>query len=148
MFILITVLILSLTASTLLTLRFFSPGFQYSWVIAAVGALAGWASVLIWQAQLPVTWQFSSWQPAALFFQSPTLVADGIAWAYAISLTALCLAVIITATVRANFPSPMLWVGILILTSFGILAVVADNPLTLVLIWAAIDLVELITQIR
>jgi hypothetical protein len=148
MFILITVLILFLTALTLLILRFFTPSFRYSWVIAAVGAMAGWASVVIWQTQLPITWQFSIWQPAALFFQSPTLVADGIAWAFAISLTALCLAVIITAVARTNFPEPINWVGILILTSIGILAVVADNPLTLVLIWAAIDLVELIAQMR
>ena len=97
---------------------------------------------------MPVTWRFPTWQPAALFLQSPTLIADGIAWAFAVSLTALCLAIIITAVARGNFPGPMNWVGILILTSFGILAVVADNPLTLVLIWAAIDLVELITQMR
>jgi hypothetical protein len=36
----------------------------------------------------------------------------------------------------------------LILTSLGILAVVSDNPLTLVLIWAAIDISELIAQMR
>ena len=38
--------------------------------------------------------------------------------------------------------------GTLILTSLGVLAVVADNPLTLVLIWAAIDISELIAQMR
>ena len=38
--------------------------------------------------------------------------------------------------------------GTLILTALGILAVVADNPLTLVLIWAAIDISELIAQMR
>jgi hypothetical protein len=38
--------------------------------------------------------------------------------------------------------------GTLILTSLGILAVLADNPLTLVLIWAAIDISELIAQMR
>jgi hypothetical protein len=38
--------------------------------------------------------------------------------------------------------------GTLILTSLGVLAVVADNPLTLVLIWAAIDLSELVAEMR
>src|ERR1700752_2752622 len=148
MFILITILIFFLTASTLLTLRFFSPEFRYSWVIAAVGGLAGWISVFAWQTQMPITLQFSIWQPSVLFFQSPSLIADGVSWTFAISLAALCLAIIITSVVRANFPSPLTWVGSLILTSLGILAVVSDNPLTLVLIWAAIDLVELITQMR
>ncbi|MCI0552957.1 MAG: hypothetical protein L0287_18555 [Anaerolineae bacterium] len=148
MFILITILILFLTALTLLILRFFTPEFRYSWVIATVGALVGWISVFAWQAQMPIALQFSIWQPSALFFQSPSLIADGISWAFAVSLAALCLAIIITSVVRANFPSPLTWVGSLVLTSFGILAVVADNPLTLVLIWAAIDLVELVTQMR
>jgi hypothetical protein len=148
MFVLITILILFLTALTLFVLRFFTPRFRYSWVIATLGALAGWLSVFAWQVQMPISLQAPLWQPAALFSQSPTLAADGIAWAFAASLTALCLAIIITAVVRSHFPGPMSWVGILILTSFGILAVVADNPLTLVLIWAAIDLVELTTQMR
>ncbi|HZM24421.1 MAG TPA: hypothetical protein VFC02_21930 [Anaerolineales bacterium] len=148
MFILITILILFLTSLTLLTLRFIVPEFRYSWVIATVGALVGWISVFAWQAQMPITLQFSIWQPSVLFVQSPSLNADGISWAFAVSLTALCLAIIITSVVRANFPSPLTWVGSLVLTSFGILAVISDNPLTLVLIWAAIDLVELITQMR
>ena len=148
MLILITILILFLTSLTLLVLRFLAPEFRYSWVIATVGALVGWLSVFVWQTQMPISLQFSIWQPSTLFFQSPTLIADGISWAFSASLSALCLAIIITSVVRANFPSPLTWVGSLVLTSFGILAVVADNPLTLVLIWAAIDLVELVTQMR
>src|SRR4030095_15095140 len=57
-------------------------------------------------------------------------------------------AIILTAVVRSNFPRAINWMGTLILTSLGVLAVVADNPLTLVLIWAAIDISELIAQIR
>lgn len=148
MFILITVSILFLTALILLVLRFFAPGFRYNWPIAVSGALIGWISVFAWQAQMPITLQFSIWQPTTLFSQSPTFIADGIAWAFAISLATLCFSIVITAAVRSDFPSPLSWVGTLTLTSFGILAVVADNPLTLVLIWAAIDLVELITQMR
>jgi hypothetical protein len=60
----------------------------------------------------------------------------------------MCLAIIVTAVVRSNFPRPINWIGTLILTALGILAVVADNPLTLVLIWAAIDISELVAQMR
>ena len=148
MSILITVSILFLTALILLVLRFFAPAFRYNWPIAVGGALIGWISVFAWQAQMPITLQFSIWQPTTLFSQSPTFIADGIAWAFATSLATLCFSIVITAAVRSDFPNPLSWVGTLILTSFGILAVVADNPLTLVLIWAAIDLVELITQMR
>jgi len=147
MFILITFLILLLTAVTLVVLRIMLPGFRYSWLFAVGGAFFAWLSVPIWQLQLPINLQFASWQPTTIFSQSPTFVADSISWVFVFSLVTLCLAIVITTVVRAKFPSPISWAGTLLLTSLGVLAVVADNPLTLVLIWAAIDLVELIVQI-
>jgi len=148
MFILITVSMLLITALVLLILRFTLGEYRYSWLIATSGALFAWLSIFLWQLQMPLQIQLPLWQPAALFPQSPFFVADGIAWAFAVSLASLCIAVIITAVVRADFPYPLSWIGILILTALGILAVTADNVLTLVLLWAAIDLVELISQMR
>ena len=97
---------------------------------------------------MPITMQFSTWQPDTLFSQSPKFIADGISWVFATSLATLCFSILITAAVRSDFPYPLSWVGTLILTALGILAVAADNPLTLVLIWAAIDIAELITRMR
>ncbi|MEO8354838.1 MAG: hypothetical protein ABI621_02895, partial [Chloroflexota bacterium] len=147
MSILITFLILSLTALTLLLLRIFIRGFRYNWLFAVGSTLIAWVSVFMWQSQMPSSLQFAAWQPATIFPQSPTFLADRISWAFALSLITLCLAIILTAVVRARFPSPISWVGTLTLTALGVMAVVADNALTLVLIWAAIDLVELVVQI-
>lgn len=147
MSILITLLILVATALTLLILRVVVPGFRYNWLLGAGGTLIAWISVFTWQLLLPVSLQFSIWQPAAIFSQSPTLIADNISWAFVISLMTLCLAIIITAVVRPRFPNPITWIGTLVMTSLGILAVIAGNPLTLVLVWAAIDLVELVVQV-
>ena len=148
MFILITVTTLIVTAILLLILQFAAPNFRYNWLIATGGALLGWLSVLAWQVQMPLSLQFPAWQPELLFTQSPTFVGDGIAWTFSLSLATLCLSIILTAVVRSNFPRAINWVGTLILTSLGILAVLADNPLTLVLIWSAIDISELIAQMR
>jgi hypothetical protein len=139
---------LFVAALILVVLQFAARGFRYNWLIATGSALLGWISVFLWQLRLPISLQFPAWQPALLFSQSPTFVADEIAWAFAISLTTLCLAIMLSAVVRDNFPAPINWMGILILTSLGVLAVLADNPLTLVLIWAAIDVSELIAQLR
>jgi hypothetical protein len=147
MSILITFLILSLTALTLVVLRIFIRGFRYNWLFAVGGTLMAWLSVFIWQMQLPSSLQLPTWQPPTVFSQSPTFYADGISWAFVLSLITLCFAIILTAVVRARFPSPVSWAGTLTLTALGVLAVAADNPLTLVLIWAAIDLVELVVQI-
>ena len=148
MLILLTVTTLLTTAIALLILQFAAPSFRYNWLIASGGALLGWISVLVWQTQIPLAVQFPAWQPEILFPQSPTFVGDGIAWTFALSLATLCLAILLTAVVRNNFPRPINWIGTLILTSLGILAVLADNPVTLVLLWAAIDISELIAQMR
>jgi hypothetical protein len=60
----------------------------------------------------------------------------------------LVLAVILTAPARENFPAPIPWAVILVLGGFGLLAVLADTPLSLIMIWSAIDLTELIAQLR
>ena len=148
MFIIITIAIPFLTAVVLLVLRFILPEFRYTWLFATGGATLTWIGIFAWQTQMPMILQFPAWQPASLFSESPTVLADGVAWAFAISLGTLCLAIIITSVVRSNFPAVFNWAAILTLTSLGILATVAGNPLTLVLVWAAIDLAELIAQIR
>lgn len=148
MFILITVAILFITALTLLVLRIVLPEFRSAWLVGTGGALLAWISVLAWQANMPIHVQFSIWEPASLFAQSPALNADGIAWLFAWSIVTLCLAIIVTSVVRSNFPTSLSWTGLLFLSSLGVLAVVADNPLTLVLIWAAIDIAELVIQLR
>lgn len=148
MFIFITVGILLASALGLLILRFVSPDFRYTWLFAAGGALAAWISLLLWQIAMPITTQLPLWQPENIFRQSPLFMADGISWAFALSLGTICLGVIITAVARDNFPNPVSWIGMFLLTAFGVLAVTAENPLTLVLLWAAIDLSELISQMR
>lgn len=148
MFIFITVGILILSALGLLILRFLVPEYRYTWLIATGSAVTAWLSLLFWQISMPATIQLPLWQPEIIFNQSPTFIADGISWAFALSLGTICLGVIITAVARNNFPSPVSWIGIFLLTAFGILAVTAENPLTLVLLWAAIDLSELISQMR
>lgn len=148
MLILVTVAILFLAALAVLSLRLLVPAFRYIWLVATGGAVLAWISVFAWQTQMPLALQFSIWQPVILFSQSPTFVADGTAWALAVSLITLCLAIIITSVVRSNFPNTLSWTGILTLTSLGVLATVADNPLTLVLIWSAIDFAELVAQLR
>ncbi|MGE5376965.1 MAG: hypothetical protein ACM3XO_18070, partial [Bacteroidota bacterium] len=147
MFILITSLLLVLTALTLLILRITVPGFRYHWLFAVGGTLLAWISAFVWLSGLPESLELPIWQPAEIFTQSPTFVADQISWVFVISLITLCLAIVLTAVVRPQFPSPVNWAGTLVLTGLGVLAVSAGNPLTLVLIWAAIDLVELVVQL-
>jgi hypothetical protein len=147
MFILITVLSLFATALTLAILQVTRPNYRFAWLIAAGGSFLTWIGVLLWQARMPLMLDLPLWGSTALFVDSPSFLADRFIWPYALALSTLGLAVILTAVVRENFPAPFPWAGSLTLIGFGLLAVLADNPLTLVLVWAAIDLTELITQL-
>lgn len=147
MFILISVFLLFATALTLATLQVTRPNYRFAWLIAAGGAFLTWASVLLWQVRMPLLLELPFWGTEARLASSPFFLADAVNWPYALALTTLGLAVILTEVVRENFPAPFSWAGTLSLTGFGLLAVLADNPLTLVLVWAALDVTELLTQL-
>jgi hypothetical protein len=148
MLILITALILFATASTLAILRLARPGFRFAWLIAMGGTFLAWISVMLWQIQIPLSLELLPWQPAALFSASPAFSADGHSWPYALSLVTLAVAILLTASAREDFPNVLSWAGALTLCGLGLLAVTAANPLTLALVWAALDLAEVITMLR
>ena len=149
MFILLTFILLVLSISAVVALRLARPGASYTWLVAG-GVFLTWLSVLLWQFNLP--WQFTSrqWMSVTLFNASPQLSANPFSWLYALSLSGLSAAVILTSPARArNARTPTLsWLGTLALTGLGLLAVLADNPLALALAWMLIDLAEFVIAVR
>jgi hypothetical protein len=148
MFILVTALFLFITALALLLLRVMRPDFRFGWLAAASGAFLAWLSVVLWQLFMPITLSLPAWQPAYLFKDTPQFFADQLSWPYALSLASLSLALIVTAVAREDFPDQLGWASMSALAGLGILAALADNPLTLALVWGALDLAELVSQIR
>ena len=148
MFILVTALLLFVMALVLVALRFLRPDFRFAWLVAAGGAFLAWLSVILWQIFMPISLSLPAWQPAYLFKDSPLFFADRLSWPYALSLASLVLGVILTAVVRDDFPDPLGWAGVSALGGLGMLAVLANNPLTLALVWSALDLMELVSHIR
>lgn len=145
---LITLAIYALAIFAMIVLRLTRLAFSYSWLAAALGAFLAWVSVFFWQLVLPAPIFSADWQASAFFAVSPALMVDQIAWVYALSLSTLALAVILTAPAQATGVSPTAWMGTLGLTILALLAFLADNPLTLVMIWTALDLLELINTLR
>lgn len=148
MLILATVFFLFLAALAIAIIYWLRPEFRYTWLIAAGSALAGWISVLTWQFRLPLGFQLPRWEPATLFLESLSFTADTLTWPFAFSISTLIFAVILTAPARENFPAPISWAATLALGGLGLLAVLANNPLSLLMIWSAIDLTELVAQLR
>jgi len=145
MLILITISILTLTTIALLLIRIFLPDFRYSWLLATAGSFLAWLSIFFWQLKMPFLLALPPWQPEYLFTDCPAFLADQISWAYAFSIATLGLGTLLTSTAHENRTT---LTGTLILSTVGILAVLAENPLTLVMAWTAIDLAELITLLQ
>ena len=139
--------ILVLCAAIILGLRLIRPGFRYLWMLAAGGSLLALLSVLFLRFWLPASLDLLTWKPTSLFPVSPALLLDRISWPYALALSTLALAAILTDISRSTETRRGSWVGSLAFTSLGILAVMAGNPLALMLTWVALDLIELIILI-
>ncbi len=148
MLILATILLLFLTAAALVVLRVVQPKFRFFWLIAVVGAFLAWVSNWVWLLSMPFPLELPAWQPVSLFISSPSFLGDGISWPLAISLSGLALAFLLTEVARSELSNPLPWAGILTVTALGLLAVTADNPLTILLVWAALDLAELVGVLR
>ncbi len=149
MYVLITLVIILLATAFMVGLRVSQSSTKYSWLTSTIGALLAWLSILAWQFDLPRRLAPSLWAPTSLFNTSPDLLAEPYAWLYAISLAALAAAVVLTSPARLSTSvNPAAWAGTLALVGLGLLAILADNPLTLVLGWTAIDLTEFFNTLR
>lgn len=115
------------------------------WLVAAATALITWGLVLA------LRWLPS--EPAVLsgsytgHIQTGQLVfaVNDQTWAYAFSLVSLLLAVLFSAPMRfVPDQNPVAWVGAMLVTAAGYLAVTAESILTLIIAWTLIDVLELL----
>jgi hypothetical protein len=150
MLILLSILLLFLASLVMLAIRLAWPDFVYHWLIAVGGAFTVWVLVLVAGGKMPqvippgTTVPLTSSQPSALFLGWPTFLVDRFSWPFAVALASLVLAIILTDVARAAEADWDTWAGCLSLTGLGLAAILAGNPLTLLLSWMAIDLGELL----
>src|SRR5258708_1253128 len=148
MLILITAFFIFATALALLVLRIMRPEFRFTWLTAGGGAFLAGIPVMLWQPQIPLSIPFSWWPSAPLSLAVPTFAADRLAWPYAASLVILAVAVLLTSAVQEDLSDSLVWSACLTVCGLGLLAVTANNPLTLVLVWGAMDITELVIRLR
>jgi hypothetical protein len=148
MLILISCLLLFITALALAVLQTTQPNSRYAWLVAVGGAMLALISVFMWLAQAPFDLTLPAWQPRTVFVNPILFRADKLSWPFALSISALTLTILLTAITRSAVANSFTWAGTLALGGIGLLAVTANNPLTLLLIWGALDITELVTQLR
>src|SRR5512135_919193 len=148
MLILLPPALLLLGAAALTALPLLRPKFRFGWLVALTAALIAVLVLLIQHSQIPQVFALPVWTPAVFSPTPPALSQTNLTWPYALCITAVALSSLLTAPARAGFPGSAPLAPVLGFAGLGILAVAADNALTLVLIWAALDLVELGFSLR
>lgn len=149
MYVLITPILLLITLIALFILRISRTSTSYSWLVATLGTIFAWMSILLWQMDLNRLFSPTIWKTSEIFLTSPEFYSDAYSWVYALSLTAVAGAIILTSPARANtIANATSWAGTLALTVLGLLAFLAKNPITLVLAWTAIDITEFFNTLR
>jgi hypothetical protein len=135
-FLLLAALIISL-------LGVFRPKFRHHWLIATGGGLVTWILIWVMRARLPLVQSLGGGQIGILQLSSFSLRVDEVTWPFALAVVTLCLAVLLTDVGRADETSWVVWAGDLGLTALGLMAVLAENPMTLLIGWFLVDLIEL-----
>jgi hypothetical protein len=149
------VFILILAAIIILIIRIFRPGFSYHWLIAAGGTLIAWPVVILAITQAhaaPLLIPATSQSPRFLLPVSPALLLDSVSSPFALALTTLALAAVLTDIARR--PSVQRrganWSDLatsLAITAASILAILSGNLYTLLLAWSVGDLLEAVVRL-
>ncbi len=146
---LIAILLLFLAAGIIWALHILRPAFAHFWLVAVFGALLAWLFILFARAQTPADLPLGNWQPRLLFPASPSLLVDSLSWSLVLALASLNLATVLTDITRprqgerpgTNWAAQAAYQA---LTGASCLAVLAGNLLTLLLAWAALDVLEFV----
>jgi hypothetical protein len=143
------VFLLFATAVIILIWQQVRPRFGYMWLLANGLTFAAWVILLVLHFNPVSPFAITGWRPVANDTVVLSLQLDTISWPYAFGLISLLSAVLMTASARlALNTNPWAWAGSLAITGAGLLAIMAGNPMTLVLGWTAIDLIELVVIVR
>jgi len=149
MILIIPIVLLVLTAGLILLIRLTRPGFPALWLLAVTGTLIAWLSMIFLRLRLPSSLTLFNWASVDLFSSSPALLLDYSSWPYAFAITSVVFCIVLVSPGHLKSRSEVINLsGSMALGGLSLLAVFASNPTTLLLGWAAMDLVELFIFMR
>lgn len=139
----VPIVILFLAALGILILQQARPSIGYAWLIGTIGGLLAVSAVLFLRWRVPLEVTMNQWQPFGTLSTPLSFRLDLSSWPYLLIMAVLVLAFILTDAARLETEAiPLNWAAGLGIAALGMLAVLASSPITLVVIWTAVDLVD------
>lgn len=134
---------LMLTASGLIWLTR-NSSVRTQWGISAIMALAIWIISLLLRLGPDLQIQISVWQPSEIFSALLSISLDEISWPIMYSIATVLVAMIFTAASREASASISVRVFWFAYSAVAVIAVLADNIITVIISWALFDFLSAI----
>lgn len=115
------------------------------WLMMAVITLLIWAVFLILRTHLPQTLVISTWFPLAVNSDLLSLGITENTWLLFFAFASLLAGTIFASSAHLTDASVFTnWNEVLFLTAIGMMSLLADSPLAFLIMWAMIDVVEIV----
>lgn len=144
MLVLLPFIILIFAAVVLYGLQAFKLKIRSTWLICLVASFVIWILLLVIPIDSYEPIHIGSWLPYSQIISQLTFQMDAASLFVIFCLMTTLIAVIISAVGRLQQTKPNAWIGYLFISSLGILAIIAYDPLSLALAWGILDIFELI----
>ncbi len=149
MVILAPAILLLITAAVIVILHTFRPRFNATWLIAVMGSFFSWLTLLFLRFRLPTSLVYLQWDISKFYQDSPSLVIDYSSWPYAFAIGTLILAIVLSSPVNLRSRAEIInLAGNIAITGLSYFAVLASNLVSLLIGWAAIDIIEIMVLLR
>ncbi len=134
-------LLILLLGAVVLLLGLLTPRLTFSALAAIISASLAFVALLLVGLRLPARATLSTWRPASLFNVGLTLQVDALGWLFGLGVLGLALTALLTGLARPGGRRIFIRLTILLLTAASLVALFADNLLTRIVAWAALDLI-------
>ena len=148
MLIFLPISLLILTSIILAVLRLLNPKSGVSWLVSAALTLLTWLIVMLMRLRIPESFTLGSTRSFVTLPFQYSLLLDKISWPYAWALSTSLLAFILVSATRLSSdntlrPTWSFWPINLLIGGLGLWSIFSGNLNSLILSWAAIDLIWL-----
>ncbi|MHC1739994.1 MAG: hypothetical protein AB9897_02665 [Anaerolineaceae bacterium] len=145
MLIFLPALLIVLSIIGLLVLRRTHLPIGTLWLLLAVFALLNWGALLFLRMHLPESLEIPNWFPLSISVDPLILGIGKDNWYLIFALASVLVGIIFTSSIHLQKTDVFSnWIEILTLTAVGMIALLAQSPLAFLIMWALIDIVELI----
>jgi hypothetical protein len=144
-----SIFILLLTAISILLLHYLKQNFSYHWFIGTLGVFISWFIMLVFRGGWTLSLSTNMGNSNSLFQEKFELIFDKYSWFYSIAIVTLLFSALLTSEARSNSvsitkSSSNSIATIILLTVVTLLALAGGNIFTMLILWAAADIVDLL----